>query len=66
MHTFFGCGNFLLLGFFTGIILHGEGSFRVTNFFRGNFTLVNLPEFLYEIDPMSFFLFADLFYVWRC
>jgi hypothetical protein len=36
----------------------GREVFR-ERFFRGNFTLGNLPEFLYEIRLTSCFFFAD-------
>jgi hypothetical protein len=53
VHTFFGWGG--EDKFSAGRILHSEtfpwrGKFQGGELFRGNFTLVNLPELLYEIS----------------
>ena len=60
MHTFFGLRG----KFSAGGILHGDnfpwvGNFPGCEFYRGNFTLGELPEFLYETDLKSCFHFAD-------
>ena len=53
MHTFFGRGGS------AGTIFHGERSFQGLNFSEEILHYGNLPEFLYEILLVSYFLIAD-------